>query len=82
VKLPAANDECTPEQRRIVDTQLAEGLADVRAGLVPGPFSTHMEFIASLHKEAQELTAREPSARRDESHSEVMRSLSQAATAC
>ena len=54
-KLPAADDEYTPEQRRIVDAQLAEGLADVKAGRVHGPFSTHKEFIASLHKEAKKL---------------------------
>jgi bifunctional DNA-binding transcriptional regulator/antitoxin component of YhaV-PrlF toxin-antitoxin module len=54
-KLPAADDEYTPEQRRIVDAQLAEGLADVKAGRVHGPFSTHKEFIASLHKEARKL---------------------------
>ena len=27
-KFPAADDEYTPEQRRIIDAQLAEGLAD------------------------------------------------------
>ena len=54
-KLPTADDEYTPEQRRIVDAQLAEGLADVKAGRVHGPFSTHKEFVASLHKEAKKL---------------------------
>jgi bifunctional DNA-binding transcriptional regulator/antitoxin component of YhaV-PrlF toxin-antitoxin module len=54
-KLPAADDEYTPAQRRIVDAQLAEGLADVKAGRVHGPFSTHREFIASLHTEARKL---------------------------
>jgi predicted transcriptional regulator len=48
----AAQDEA-PEQRRIVNGQLAEGLADVKAGRVHGPFSTHKELIASLHKEAR-----------------------------
>jgi AbrB family looped-hinge helix DNA binding protein len=54
-KLPNADGEYTPERRRIVDTQLAEGLADIKAGRVHGPFSTHKEFIASLHKEAKRL---------------------------
>jgi antitoxin component of MazEF toxin-antitoxin module len=54
-KLPSADDEYTPEQRRIVDAQLAEGLADIKACRVHGPFSTHKEFIASLHKEAKML---------------------------
>jgi bifunctional DNA-binding transcriptional regulator/antitoxin component of YhaV-PrlF toxin-antitoxin module len=49
------HDEYTPEQRRIVDAELAEGLADAKAGRVRGPFSTHKEFIASLHKEARKL---------------------------
>jgi len=58
-KLPAADDEYTPEQRRIVDAQLAEGLADVKAGRAHGPFYTHEEFIASLHKEAKKLNRKE-----------------------
>jgi len=55
-KLPTAADEYTPEQRRLVDAQLTEGLADVKAGRVHGPFSTHKEFITSLHKEARKLS--------------------------
>lgn len=54
-KLPNADDEYTPEQRRVIDAQLAEGLADIKAGRVRGPFSTHEEFIASLHKEVRKL---------------------------
>ena len=54
-KLPPADDEDTPEQRRIVDAQLAEGLADIEAGRVHGPFPTHKEFITSLHAEAKRL---------------------------
>jgi len=54
-KLPTADDEYTPEQRRVVDAQLAEGLDDIKAGRVHGPFATHKEFIASLHKEAKKL---------------------------
>lgn len=50
-----ADDEYTPEQRRIVDAQLAGGLADIEAGRVHGPFVTHKEFIASLHEEAKKL---------------------------
>lgn len=57
-KLPNADDEYTPEQRKAIDAQLAEGLADIRAGRVRGPFSTHKEFIDSLHKEAKRLNAK------------------------
>lgn len=55
-KLPSADEEYTPEQRRIIDAQLAEGLAEIKAGRVHGPFSTHQEFIASLHEEARKLS--------------------------
>ena len=54
-KPAATDDEYTPEQRRIVDAQLAGSLADVAAGRVHGPFSTHKEFIESLHKETKRL---------------------------
>jgi bifunctional DNA-binding transcriptional regulator/antitoxin component of YhaV-PrlF toxin-antitoxin module len=54
-KLRAGDDDYTAEQRRIVDAQLAPGLADVKAGRLSGPFSTHQEFIASLHTEAKRL---------------------------
>jgi len=57
-KLPAADDEYTPEQRRIVDAELAGGLADVKAGRIRGPFATHWEFIELLHKEARKLNRR------------------------
>jgi hypothetical protein len=57
-ELPKADDEYTPKQRRIVDAQLAEGLADIKAGRVQGPFPTYKEFIASLHKEARKLSGK------------------------
>jgi len=42
-----ASDE-TPDQRRIIDAQLAEGLEDIRKGRVSGPFDTVEEMLASL----------------------------------
>jgi bifunctional DNA-binding transcriptional regulator/antitoxin component of YhaV-PrlF toxin-antitoxin module len=54
-KPSSAEDEYTPEQRRVINAQLAEGLADIEAGRVHGPFATHAEFIASLHKETRKL---------------------------
>ena len=54
-KLPPADDE-TPAQRRVIDAQLAEGLADIKTGRVHGPYSSHEEFITSLHQEARKLT--------------------------
>jgi hypothetical protein len=50
-KLPAADDEYTPEQRRIIDARLAEGLADIKAGRTFGPFGSAAEMIA--HMKAQ-----------------------------
>lgn len=52
-KLPTAADEYTPEQRRVIDAQIAEGLADVKAGRVHGPFETHEEMIKFLHGRAK-----------------------------
>ena len=43
-----ADDEYTPEQRRIVNAQLAEGLEDIRAGRVSPRFNTVDEMLASL----------------------------------
>ena len=47
-KLPSADDEYTPEQRRIVNAQLAEGLEDIRKGRVSPKFDTVDEMLASL----------------------------------
>jgi antitoxin component of MazEF toxin-antitoxin module len=47
-KLPNADDEYTTEQRRIVDAELAEGLADIKAGRTFGPFETVDETIAHM----------------------------------
>ena len=55
-KLPTADDEYTPEQRRIVDAQLAEGLDDIAKGRVSPRFHTVNEMLASMrsgHKKAQ-----------------------------
>ena len=50
-----AADELTPAQKRALDARLAKGLADVKAGRLHGPFSTHEAFISSLHKAAKRL---------------------------
>jgi len=50
-KFPSADDEYTPEQRRIIDARLAEGLADTKAGRTFGPFDSADEMIA--HMKAQ-----------------------------
>jgi len=55
-KLPNTDDEYTPHERRTIDARLDKADADITAGRVHGPFSTHKEFIASLHKEAKKLS--------------------------
>ena len=45
---PAAADEETPEQRRLINAQLAEGLEDIRKGRVSRRFDTVGEMLASL----------------------------------
>lgn len=57
-KFPTADDEYTPDQRKIIDAQLAKGLADIKAGRVSKAFSDHGEFIADLHKTAKKLGTR------------------------
>ena len=47
-KLRTADDEYTPEQRRIIDGRLAEGLADIKAGRTFGPFETADDMIAHM----------------------------------
>ena len=58
-KLPMADDEYTPEQRRVIDARLAEGLADIKAGRTFGPFdgademTAHMEARATKRRTAK-----------------------------
>jgi len=54
-KLPLADDEYTPSQRRAIDRGIAASMKDFKEGRTHGPFATHEEFIASLHKEAAKL---------------------------
>jgi len=57
-KLPAADDEYTPEQRRALDARLAEGLADIESGRIYGPFNTADEMIAHIKAQLQEARNR------------------------
>jgi len=52
-RFPNADDEYTPEQRRIIDARLAEGLADIKAGRVYGPFETHEAMMRSLRSQVK-----------------------------
>ena len=52
-KLPTADDEYTPEQRRAIDARLAKADEDIKAGRVHGPFTAKQAsaFIETLAKE-------------------------------
>lgn len=50
-KLPSADDEYTPEQRRIIDREVSKGLEEVKKGRTCGPFNTADEMIASMKAE-------------------------------
>jgi bifunctional DNA-binding transcriptional regulator/antitoxin component of YhaV-PrlF toxin-antitoxin module len=59
-KLPAADDEYTPAQRRIVDARLA----GARKGPYYGPFETVDEAIAFLRREIKSRNRKEAKRRR------------------
>jgi bifunctional DNA-binding transcriptional regulator/antitoxin component of YhaV-PrlF toxin-antitoxin module len=50
-KLPFADDEYTPAQRRIIDARLKKALEEAKRGHTAGPFNTADEMIASLKNE-------------------------------
>jgi hypothetical protein len=51
-EFPTADDDYTPEQRRLIDALLAESDDDIKCGRVYGPFETHGRFMTSLRREA------------------------------
>ena len=57
-QFPTADDEYTPAQRRVIDRGIAQSEKEYKQGRFFGPFNTHAEFIASLHKEAAKLGAK------------------------
>jgi AbrB family looped-hinge helix DNA binding protein len=57
-QFPNADDEYTPAQRKTIDAELAEGLADIKAGRVSKAFSNPADFIADLHKAAKKVSSR------------------------
>ena len=49
-----AAEELTPAQKRKLDERLAEGLADVKAGRVHGPFASAKEASAYIERAIKE----------------------------
>ncbi len=56
-KLPTADDEYTPQQRRSIDARLAKADEDIKHGRVYGPFSTADEMAASIEANIKKLRA-------------------------
>jgi bifunctional DNA-binding transcriptional regulator/antitoxin component of YhaV-PrlF toxin-antitoxin module len=56
-ELPSADDEYTPEQRRIIDARLAKAGEDVKHGRVYGPFNTAEEMATSIEANLKKLRA-------------------------
>lgn len=54
-KLPSADDEYTPELRRVVDARLAKSDEGYKAGRVHGPFSTAEEMATSIESNIRKL---------------------------
>jgi hypothetical protein len=51
-QFPSASGEYTPAQRRAIDARVAKSGQDIKRGEVYGPFETHKEFLAALHRAA------------------------------
>ena len=62
-KPPVADDEYTPEQRRIIEAQLAEGLEDIRRGRVSPRSGSAEEMLASLKAGGKTIPRRKPRSR-------------------
>src|SRR5579864_8494669 len=63
-KLPSADDEYTPEQRRIVNARLAESKDDIKKARTFGPFETHEAMMDFLHGQVKEPRSRKKNAKR------------------
>lgn len=51
------------EPKAVVDRGIAESIAEYKAGHSFGPFATHKQFLASLHREAKRVNAKKPKRR-------------------
>ena len=56
-KFPNADDEYTPEQRRLIDARLAESAEELKRGRTFGPFKTAEEMIASMKAQLRRRSA-------------------------
>jgi hypothetical protein len=56
-RMPDKDGEYTPQQRRAIDTRVAEGLADIKAGRTFGPFNSAGEMIAHMERRLSKRTS-------------------------
>ena len=56
-KSTARDDEYTPEQRRIIDREIARGLEEFKKGRYYGPFETVEALEQSLRENSKKLKA-------------------------
>ena len=62
-KLPSADDEYTPAQRRVIDARLKLSLDGVKKGHTAGPFNTAAEMVASLKRDLRKMSHAKPKSR-------------------
>jgi AbrB family looped-hinge helix DNA binding protein len=55
-QIASAHDEHTPAGRRAINRGIAQSEKEYKQGRSFGPFNTHEEFLASLHKESARLS--------------------------
>jgi bifunctional DNA-binding transcriptional regulator/antitoxin component of YhaV-PrlF toxin-antitoxin module len=56
-KFPTADDEYSPQQRRIIDARLAKSDEDLKKGRTFGPFNTAEDMIASMKDQLKKRAA-------------------------
>ena len=52
ISIVPSDDDHTPAERRAVNRGIAASEKEYKAGKAFGPFTTHEDFLASLHTEA------------------------------
>jgi AbrB family looped-hinge helix DNA binding protein len=57
-KVVDVDEVLTPEQKAYIDARLAEGMEDMRAGRVHGPFTSVEALHASLHRGTSKRNAK------------------------
>jgi bifunctional DNA-binding transcriptional regulator/antitoxin component of YhaV-PrlF toxin-antitoxin module len=56
-KVPSADSEYTPQQRRVIDAELKAGLAELKAGKTAGPFESADQMISHMKSHFRKKSA-------------------------